>query len=63
MHPCRVIGVAVNGRRFGDDAVALECDRVSRRLGLPACDLLRHGPDRLVEAVMRLRAARSAVVY
>ena len=43
MHPCRVIGVAVNGRRFADDAVAAECDRVGSRLGLPACDVIRHG--------------------
>ncbi len=56
MHPCRVIGVAVNGQRFADDAaVAAECDRVSRRLGLPACDVIRQGPQRLVEAVIRLR--------
>ena len=57
MHPCRVIGVAVNGQKFADDAVAAECDRVGRRLGLPACDVIRHGPDRLVEAVIRLRGA------
>ena len=32
MHPCRVIGVAVNGQRFPRDAdVAAECDRVERR--------------------------------
>jgi uncharacterized NAD-dependent epimerase/dehydratase family protein len=56
MHPCRVIGVAVNGQRFADDAlVAAECDRVSRRLGLPACDVIRQGPERLVEAVIALR--------
>jgi uncharacterized NAD-dependent epimerase/dehydratase family protein len=55
MHPCRVIGVAVNGQKFPDDAVAAECDQVSRRLGLPACDVIRHGPDRLVEAVIQLR--------
>jgi uncharacterized NAD-dependent epimerase/dehydratase family protein len=55
MHPCRVIGVAVNGRLAADDAVAEECEQVSRQLGLPACDVVRHGPERLVEAVLRLR--------
>ena len=55
MHPCRVVGVAVNGQKFSDDAVAAECDRVSRCLGLPVCDVIRHGPDQLVEAVLRLR--------
>jgi uncharacterized NAD-dependent epimerase/dehydratase family protein len=60
MHPCRVIGVAVNGRRYADDAVAAECDRVSRQLGLPACDVLRQGPQPLVEAVLQLRTEKNA---
>ncbi|MCE5302829.1 MAG: DUF1611 domain-containing protein [Planctomycetaceae bacterium] len=55
MHPCRVLGVAVNGRRFSDEAVAEECERVSHRLGLPACDVVRQGPKLLVEAAMQLR--------
>ena len=55
MHPCRVIGVAVNGQRYPRDAdVAAECARVERALGLPACDVLRHGPDKLVQAVLEL---------
>jgi len=56
MHPCRVIGLAVNGQKYSDDEVAAECERVGRELGLPACDVIRHGPDKLVEAVSRLRA-------
>ncbi len=60
MHPCRVIGVAVNGQRFNDEAVAAECERVGRRLGLPACDVIRHGPRPLVEAVLNLRATKNA---
>jgi uncharacterized NAD-dependent epimerase/dehydratase family protein len=55
MHPCRVIGVAVNGQKFADDAVAAECEEVSRRLGLPACDVIRQGADKLVEAAIQLR--------
>lgn len=55
MQPCQVIGVAVNGQRFSDDEVAAECERVGRRLGLPACDVIRHGPDKLVAAVRQLR--------
>jgi len=54
MHPCRVIGVAVNGQTFPDDAVDAECERVSRQLGLPACDVLRHGSCKLVDAVLQL---------
>jgi len=55
MHPCRIIGMAVNGQKFPDDTVAAECRRVEGELGLPACDVLRHGPDKLVAAVMELK--------
>lgn len=55
MHPCRVIGVAVNGRVFGDEEVAAECEEVTRRTGLPACDVYRHGADKLVDAVLRMK--------
>ena len=48
------IGVAVNGQKFSDDEVAVECDRVERELGLPTCDVIRHGPDKLAEAVVEL---------
>lgn len=54
-HPCRVIGVAINGGKFSDAEVAAERDRVRRWLGLPACDVLRHGPDELVDAVLDLK--------
>ncbi len=53
-HPCRVIGVAINGGKFSDE-VAEERDRVRKWLGLPACDVLRHGPDELVDAVLDLK--------
>jgi len=52
MHPCRVIGVAINGGKFSDAEVAAERDRVRKWLGLPVCDVLRHGPDELVDAVL-----------
>jgi uncharacterized NAD-dependent epimerase/dehydratase family protein len=58
MHPCRVIGVAVNGRNYSDDAVVVECERVERLLGLPVCDVIRHGPQKLVEAVINLQQKR-----
>jgi uncharacterized NAD-dependent epimerase/dehydratase family protein len=54
MHPCKVIGLGVNGRAYSDEQVAAECDYVGRELGLPACDVIRHGPDKLVQAVLGL---------
>ena len=55
MHPCRAIGVAINGANFSDAEVAAEREQVRRRMGLPACDVLRHGPDELVDAVLALK--------
>ena len=55
MHPCRVIGVAVNSAAYSDQEAAEECRRMRRRLGLPVCDVIRHGPDELVEAVLNLK--------
>jgi uncharacterized NAD-dependent epimerase/dehydratase family protein len=55
MHPCRVIGIAVNGYKYPATEVAAECARVEAELGLPACDVIRHGPDKLVDAVLALK--------
>ncbi len=55
MHPCRVIGIAVNGIKFSDAEVAAECARVEDEFQLPACDVIRHGPGKLVEAVQEMR--------
>lgn len=55
MHPSNVIGVSVNGRNFSDVEVAEECEDVASILGLPVCDVIRHGPDKLVEATIEFK--------
>ena len=55
MHPCRVIGLAVNGMRSSEAEVAAECARVEEEFQLPACDVIRNGPGKLVEAVRKMR--------
>ena len=55
MHPAKVIGVAINSRRLSDSEAAAERERVERALQLPTCDVLRDGPDRLVQAVLGLK--------
>ncbi len=57
MHPCRVIGVAVNGQKYTDDEIDAEYERVESELGLPVCDVIRHGPAKLVDTVTQLRVA------
>ncbi|MEQ8209132.1 MAG: DUF1611 domain-containing protein [Lacipirellulaceae bacterium] len=56
MHPSQVIGVAMNSRMVSAEEAEAERERVRNELGLPVCDVIRHGPDELVEAVQKLRA-------
>jgi uncharacterized NAD-dependent epimerase/dehydratase family protein len=55
MHPCRVIGIGMNSRLVSDAEADAERKRLEAELGLPVCDVVRHGPDVLVEAVLRLK--------
>jgi D-glutamate N-acetyltransferase len=57
MHPCRVIGVAMNSRRCSAEAAEAERERIGRELGMPVCDVLRHGPEPLVRAILERKAA------
>jgi uncharacterized NAD-dependent epimerase/dehydratase family protein len=55
--PSKVIGIAINSRRLNADQAAKERERVSREFGLPACDVIRDGPDDLVQAILQLKPA------
>jgi uncharacterized NAD-dependent epimerase/dehydratase family protein len=52
--PSRVIGVAVNSRLLTPDEAEKERERVRRELGVPVCDVIRNGPDDMVNAVLSL---------
>jgi uncharacterized NAD-dependent epimerase/dehydratase family protein len=51
----RVIGVAMNSRLLNADEAQAERERVRRELGVPVCDVIRHGPDDMVDAVLNLQ--------
>lgn len=53
--PSRVIGVAMNSSRVTAEEAEADRHRVRRELGLPVCDVIRHGPGELVEAILKLR--------
>ena len=55
MGPSRVIGVAMNSRRLNDEQAEAEREKVRAELGVPVCDVIRHGSDDLAEAVLALR--------
>ncbi len=50
--PTRFIGIAMNSRLLTPEAAEVEREKVRRELGLPVCDVFRHGPDELVNAVL-----------
>jgi uncharacterized NAD-dependent epimerase/dehydratase family protein len=54
-HPCKVIGIAINSRRFSAEEAAQERARIREELGLPVCDVIRDGPQELVEAVLKFQ--------
>lgn len=57
--PTRVIGIAMNSRRVSDAEANAERESVRKETGLPVCDLIRHGPDELVDAILKFDQSRS----
>ncbi|MCX8011349.1 MAG: DUF1611 domain-containing protein [Ignavibacteria bacterium] len=55
MFPTKIIGFAINGRKFSKEEVDKERERIKQKFGLPACDVIKHGADELVDAVLKLR--------
>ena len=53
--PTEVIGIGINSRRLSAEEAVQECERVESELGLPACDVYRDGPAKLVAASLKLR--------
>ncbi len=55
LHPSRVIGIAMNSRNIRAAEASAERERVRDELELPVCDVLRHGPDDLVQAICQFQ--------
>ncbi|GAB4195150.1 MAG: DUF1611 domain-containing protein [Phycisphaeraceae bacterium] len=56
-YPCKVIGIAMNTRNITDEkAIESERNRLRDELHLPACDVIRHGPGELVNAIRDFQA-------
>jgi uncharacterized NAD-dependent epimerase/dehydratase family protein len=54
MCPSKVIGIAMNSRKVSGAEAERERERVRRELGLPVCDVIRHGPDELLQAIQAM---------
>jgi uncharacterized NAD-dependent epimerase/dehydratase family protein len=55
---CRVIGVSMNSRRLTEAESEREQARVREAFRVPVCDVFRHGPQELIEAVIQLKRER-----
>lgn len=55
MHPCKIIGFGLNSRKHTAAEAEEEIARMEEKFGLPTCDVLRNGPNKLVEAVLALK--------
>lgn len=49
--PCQTVAIAMNGRRLSPDAAKQTAQIVSDELELPVVDVVREGPDRLLDTV------------
>jgi len=59
--PVPVIGVGMNSRRISATAAEDERKRMRDELGVPVCDVFRHGAGDLVDAVIKFQAERVRV--
>lgn len=55
MTPSNVIGIAMNSQSVDDEAASRERERIRAEFGLPVCDVIRHGSDELVTAIMSFK--------
>jgi len=51
-HPCPVIGIAVNSSRVSAEEAAAERHRMRAEFDLPVCDVVRDGPQDLIDAIV-----------
>lgn len=53
--PCKLIGFAINTRTLSAEEADREIQMIEQEFSLPACDVIRHGADKLVQASLKLR--------
>lgn len=54
-HPSPVIGIAVNSRRVSAEEAAAHRQRLRDEFNLPVCDVIRDGPQDLIDAIVAYR--------
>jgi uncharacterized NAD-dependent epimerase/dehydratase family protein len=59
MIPSKVIGIAMNSRKVSEADAERERELIRKEFGLPVCDVIRHGPGELLQAVHQLMPVAS----
>jgi uncharacterized NAD-dependent epimerase/dehydratase family protein len=59
MVPSRVIGIAMNSRKVSEAEAQRERELIRKEFGLPVCDVIRHGPEELLQAIQQLMPVAS----
>lgn len=55
MFPSKIIGFALNSKKVSEQEAQKERNKIKKEFGLPACDVVRDGPDELVETIIRFK--------
>jgi len=55
MFPSKVIGFALNSKNISELEAEKERERIKKQFGLPTCDVVRHGPGELLEAILNYK--------
>ncbi|MFQ6618267.1 MAG: DUF1611 domain-containing protein, partial [Fidelibacterota bacterium] len=50
--PCKVIGIALWTEALEEQKVRTEIERIESELHIPTTDVVRYGPDKLVNAII-----------
>jgi uncharacterized NAD-dependent epimerase/dehydratase family protein len=58
--PCPVIGISMNSRLVDEAAADEEVVRMEKQFGIPVCDVVRHGPKKLIDAIVNFNQRRLA---
>ena len=51
---CQVVGISVNTQHMGEEEAVAYLASLEEKMGLPAVDPFRHGPEKLVDALVAL---------
>lgn len=55
LRPCKVVGIALNTHKMGEDEALKVINETEKSLGLPTCDPVRQGAEKLFDAIQNYK--------